>query len=403
MIHSMRWFGHNDPVSLMDLRQAGCTGVVTALHQIPVGEVWTRAKIAERKAIIEKDNNIYTELKWIVVESLPVHESIKKGLETKDEIIDNYIISLKNLALEGIKTVCYNFMPVLDWSRTKLNYELPDGSKALRFVWEDFAVFDIYILKRPNAHQDYSIEIQEKAKVKFNDFTNEELAELQNTVLLGLPGSMEAFELEKFQGLLDEYRHIDANKLQENLLYFLEKIIPVAQELGMAMCIHPDDPPFPLLGLPRVVSTENQIDKILNTIPVRANGLTFCTGSLGVRKDNDLLQIFEKYADRVHFLHLRSTVREKMQNENLPGVFYEGSHIYGDTDMVKIINAVLKEEKSRVKAGLNPIPMRPDHGHQMLDDIHKSTYPGYSAIGRLKGLAELRGIELAVKNFQAKY
>ena len=303
MIHTMRWFGPNDPVSLMDLRQAGCEGVVSALHQIPVGEVWTWEAIKERIDIIEAENDRYIPLKWEVVESLPVHEDIKKGLPSRNKFIENYKISLKNLADTGIKTVCYNFMPVLDWSRTKLDHELPDGSKALRYVWNDFAAFDLYILKRPGADSDYTEETISKSKERFDQMTSEEKAELQNTVLLGLPGSMEAFHLETFQGLLDNYKYISQELLRENLHFFVKEVTPFAEELGIKMCIHPDDPPFPLLGLPRVVSTEADLTALMNASEVNANGITFCTGSLGVRPDNDLAGILEKFADRVHFLH----------------------------------------------------------------------------------------------------
>ncbi len=399
MIHTMRWFGPNDPVSLMDLRQAGCEGVVSALHQIPVGEVWSLDAIKERIKIIEEDNHQYTPLKWVVVESLPVHEDIKKGLPSRRKYIDNYKLSLKNLAEAGIKTVCYNFMPVLDWSRTKLNYEMPDGSRALRYVWYDFAAFDLYILQRPGAKAEYSEETILKSKERFNQMSEEEKAELQNTVLLGLPGSMEAFHLETFQGLLDNYKNIGADLLRENLHYFVKEVTPFAEELGIKMCIHPDDPPFPLLGLPRVVSTEADLSALMNASNVNANGITFCTGSLGVRPDNNLAAILEKFADRVHFLHFRATKRELTDEfTGRPLIFHEADHLTGDADMVELIKIVVKEEGRRKGLGLknNRIPMRPDHGHQMLDDLKKSTYPGYSAIGRLKGLAELRGIEVAV-------
>lgn len=399
MIHTMRWFGPNDPVSLMDLRQAGCEGVVSALHQIPVGEVWTWEAIKERIDIIEAENDHYIPLKWEVVESLPVHEDIKKGLPSRNKFIENYKISLKNLADAGIKTVCYNFMPVLDWSRTKLDHEMPDGSKALRYVWNDFAAFDLYILKRPGAEADYTEETISKSKERFDQMTSEEKAELQNTVLLGLPGSMEAFHLETFQSLLDNYKYISQELLRENLHFFVKEVTPFAEELGIKMCIHPDDPPFPLLGLPRVVSTEADLSALMNASEVNANGITFCTGSLGVRPDNDLAGILEKFADRVHFLHFRATKRELTDEiSGRPLIFHEADHLTGDVDMVELIKIVVKEERRRKSLGLknNRIPMRPDHGHQMLDDLSKTTYPGYSAIGRLKGLAELRGVELAV-------
>lgn len=282
MIHTMRWFGPNDPVSLMDIRQAGCAGIVTALHQIPVGEIWTVEAIEERKMIVEADNNKFTPLKWLVVESLPVHEDIKKGLPEREKWIENYKTSLRNLALCGIKTVCYNFMPVLDWSRTNLNYEMPDGGKALRFVWEDFAIFDLYILKRPGAENDYTVEVKTSALNKLQAMSASEIHTLANTVLLGLPGSEEAFDLATFQGLLDAYTHIGDTELREHLYYFIQQVAPVAQEVGINLCVHPDDPPKPLLGLPRVVSTENDLKQLMAACNIRNNGITFCTGSLGL-------------------------------------------------------------------------------------------------------------------------
>ena len=398
MIQTMRWFGLNDPVSLMDIRQAGCSGVVTALHQIAVGEVWNESAILERINIVEADNQQFTTLNWEVVESLPVHEDIKKGLSTRDIYIENYKISLQNLAKCGIKIVCYNFMPVLDWSRTNLNYEMPDGSRALRFVWEDFVIFDLYILKRPNSQNDYAEEVQISAKKKFDSMTKEEISGLRNTVLLGLPGSEEAFELENFQGLLNNYATIGDTELRQNLYYFIKQVAPVAQELGVKLCIHPDDPPFSLMGLSRVVSTENDLAQLMAACDVNANGITFCTGSLGIRADNNLPKMIERFGNRIHFLHLRTTKREK----NLPGDvsqnFHEAAHLAGDVDMYEVVKAVVLEEKKREKEGRidAKIPMRPDHGHQMLDDLHKKTYPGYSAIGRLKALAELRGLEMGI-------
>ena len=393
MIQTMRWFGPNDPVSLMDIRQAGCSGVVTALHQITVGDVWSETDISERINIVEADNQRFTSLNWEVVESLPVHEDIKKGLPSREIYIENYKISLRNLAKCGIKIVCYNFMPVLDWSRTNLNYEMPDGSFALRFVWEDFAIFDLFILKRPNAEIDYTPEVQASAKKKFEAMTQAEIDALKNTALLGLPGSEEAFKLEKFQGLLDNYRYIGDAELRQNLYYFIRQIAPIAQELGINLCIHPDDPPMPLLGLPRVVSTENDLAQLMEAYNNPVNGITFCTGSLGVREDNNLPKMIERFGDRIHFIHLRTTKREENSKN-----FHEAAHLAGDVDMYEVVKALVLEEKRRKKEGRvdAKIPMRPDHGHQMLDDLHKKTYPGYSAIGRLKGLAELRGLEMGI-------
>jgi mannonate dehydratase len=395
MIHTMRWYGPKDPTSLMDLRQSGCSGVVTALHHVPVGEVWTVEEIKKRIAIIEADNHKYVPLHWSVVESLPVHEDIKRALPSRDQIIENYKTSLRNLGACGVKIVCYNFMPVLDWSRTDLSYEMPDGSRALRFVWEDFAVFDLYILKRPNAAKDYTEEVQNAAKTKFEKMTEAEKQLLTNNMLLGLPGAEESFQLDQFQAHLDTYAHIDAQKLKENLFYFISQVAPIAEEAGVVMCIHPDDPPKPLLGLPRILSTEKDVDELFASTNIRANGLTFCTGSFGVRPDNDLPKMAAKFADRIHFIHLRATKRE----EN-PLNFHEADHLEGDVDMVAVIKEILIEEKRRKSIGATDaqIPMRPDHGHQMMDDLNsgKKTYPGYTAIGRMRGLAELRGIERAL-------
>jgi len=394
MIHTMRWFGPNDPVSLMDIRQAGCSGVVSALHQIPVGDVWSAEAIKERQSMIEAGNKDYTALHWLVVESLPVHEHIKKGLPSRDQYIENYKTSLRNLAACGITTICYNFMPVLDWSRTALDYTMPEGHKTLRFVWEDFALFDLYILKRPDAALDYEPEIQASALAKMQRMSEDEIAVLTNTVLLGLPGSEEAFDLAGFQDLLDAYAHISDRQLRENLYYFVRQVAPLAQELGINLCIHPDDPPRSLLGLPRVVSTEADLEELMLACNVRANGITFCTGSLGVRDDNHLVRIIERFGNRIHFVHLRTTKRETGTRN-----FHEAPHLNGDVDMYEVVKAFVHEEEKRKIAGYTDqqLPMRPDHGFQMLDDLHKRTYPGYSGIGRLKALAELRGLEMGIK------
>ncbi|AEE54069.1 mannonate dehydratase [Haliscomenobacter hydrossis] len=390
MIQTMRWFGPKDPVALSHIRQAGCTGVVTALHQIPVGDVWLQESVQERINTIAQTEGLY----WSVVESLPVHEAIKKGLPSREQYIANYQSSLRNLAACGIRTVCYNFMPVLDWSRTNLEYQLPNGAKTLRFVWQDFAVFDLCILKRPGADKDYAPEVQKAAVAQFAGMSEAAKQKLQQTALLGLPGSEEAFSLENFQGLLDAYAGIGDAELRQNLYYFIQQVAPVAEECGINLCIHPDDPPRPLLGLPRVVSTARDLQQLLDACPLRANGITFCTGSLGVRADNDLPAIFTRFADRIHFIHLRATKRE----EN-PLNFHEADHLTGDVDMYAVVKAIVLEEKRRAALGLEDaqIPFRPDHGHQMLDDLGKKTYPGYSAIGRLKGLAEIRGLELGIR------
>ncbi|MBC6992383.1 mannonate dehydratase [Hymenobacter sp. BT491] len=390
----MRWFGPHDPVSLFDIRQAGCSGVVTALHQLPVGAVWSVDEIKTRQQLIEADNEKYAPLHWAVVESLPVHEDIKKGLPARATYIENYKQSLRNLAACGIQTVCYNFMPVLDWSRTNLSYEMPDGSRALRFVWQDFALFDLFILKRPNAAADYEADVIEAARQQFAAMTAEQVAQLTNTVLLGLPGSEEAFELSGFQGLLDQYAAIDSQELRQNLYHFMREVGPVAQEVGVNLCIHPDDPPYPLLGLPRVVSTEADLVELMEAYDAPANGITFCTGSLGVRSDNDLPGMVRRLGQRIHFIHLRATKREAN-----PRNFHEADHLAGDVDMYAVVREIVQEEQRRAQAGsgVSQLTMRPDHGHQMLDDLHKKTYPGYSAIGRLRGLAELRGLEYGIR------
>ncbi|GGF08868.1 mannonate dehydratase [Hymenobacter cavernae] len=400
MLHTMRWFGPHDPVSLFAIRQAGCTGVVTALHQLPVGAVWSVEDIKARQQLIEADNQEYSPLHWAVVESLPVHEDIKKGLPTRATYIANYKESLRNLAACGIRTVCYNFMPVLDWSRTNLNYVMPDGSRALRFVWQDFALFDLFILRRPGAEADYESEVIAAARHQYNQMSAEQIAELTNTVLLGLPGSEEAFELASFQSLLDQYASIDSQALRQNLYYFIEEVGPVATEVGVNLCIHPDDPPYSLLGLPRVVSTEADLVELMKAYDAPANGITFCTGSLGVRTDNDLAGIVRRLGERIHFIHLRATKRE----EN-PRNFHEADHLTGDVDMYAVVRELVLEEQRREQTGqsISNVPMRPDHGHQMLDDLNKKTYPGYSAIGRLRGLAELRGLELGVRRSLAAH
>jgi len=394
MLHTMRWFGPHDPVSLFDIRQAGCAGVVTALHQLPVGVEWPVAEIQARQQLIAADNATHAPLHWAVVESLPVHEAIKKGLPAREQYIANYQASLRNLAACGVRTVCYNFMPVLDWSRTNVRYEMPDGSRALRFVWQDFAVFDLCILQRPGAEAAYEPAVAEAARQQFAAMSPATIAELHDTVLMGLPGSEEAFELASFQQLLDEYADIGAATLRANLHYFIQQVAPVAQEVGVNLCIHPDDPPYPLLGLPRVMSTAADIAALLAACDVPANGLTFCTGSLGVRADNDLPALARQFGPRIHFVHLRATKRE-----DNPRNFHEADHLAGDVDMYAVVRELLLEEQRRAAAGQvdSTLPMRPDHGHQMLDDLKKTTYPGYSAIGRLRGLAELRGLEYGLR------
>jgi mannonate dehydratase len=380
MEQTWRWFGPSDPVTLSDVKQTGATGVVTALHHIPHGEIWTTDEINKRKNEIKKAG-----LRWSVVESITVHENIKTRTGDYKEYIEKYKTSIRNVAACGISVLTYNFMPVNDWTRTSLNYKMPDGSLALSFNWIDLAVFDIYILKRKNADDSYSHDILRKAEEHFKNYSNEELEALGGVVMFGIPGEKKISTTDMLQKL-ELYKDIDASALRENLCYFQNEISAVAQECGVKLAIHPDDPPFPILGLPRIVSNQDDFEYFLSKVDNAANGVCFCTGSLGASKSNNLTEMVKRIGEKIHFIHLRNVTKDKEGN------FYEADHLDGDNDMYAIVKELLLlQQKLKIS-----IPFRPDHGHQMLDDLHKNTNPGYSAIGRLRGLAELRGLEMGI-------
>ena len=396
MREAWRWFGPNDPISITDIRQTGATDIVSALHSIPSGDVWPTEQIKAYKALVEKDNNSHSSLIWSVVESIPVHEDIKLGRESNQRYVDAWIASMENLAKCGVKTICYNFMPVIDWTRTDLKFKLANGGYALRFDQQKFAAFDLFILKRENAETDYSKEELIQAKATFIAMSEEERTLLTNNIIAGLPGKMtDAYNIDNFRQMLANYKDISKDILRKNLFSFLSQVLPKAEQLGVKLAIHPDDPPRDMLGLPRIICTSEDLDVLFTALPSPANGITLCAGTYGSRPDNDLPVMAKKYGSRIHFAHLRGVSRDKEEQRS----FYEAEHLSSDVDMVAVISALLKEEKIRASKQENhEIFIRPDHGHQILDDINKQGNPGYSCIGRLKGLAEIRGVIKALNS-----
>ncbi|MCI2285113.1 mannonate dehydratase [Colwellia sp. MSW7] len=390
MREAWRWFGPNDPVSIADIRQTGATDVVSALHTIPTGEVWPIDQIKIHKGLIEKNNKNQSSLIWSVVESIPVHEDIKLGRVDNQRYVDAWITSMENLAKCGIKTICYNFMPVIDWTRTDLKFQLPNGGYALRFDQQKFAAFDLFILQREQAETDYSAAEIKQAKTAFLAMSEADRALLAKNIIAGLPGKMtDAYTLDNFRNALANYKNITKDILRKNLFSFLTQVLPKAEQLGVKLAIHPDDPPRDMLGLPRIICTAEDLDILFSALPSPANGITLCAGTYGSRPDNNLPEMAKDFGSRIHFAHLRGVAKDKDEQRS----FYEADHLSSDVDMVRVISALLNEEKRREgKKGNNDIFFRPDHGHQILDDIYKQGNPGYSCIGRLKGLAEIRGV-----------
>ena len=396
MREAWRWFGPNDPVTITDIRQTGATDIVSALHTIPTGEVWPLEHIHTHKELIEKNNTVQSSLVWSVVESIPVHEDIKLGRENNQRYVDAWIASMENLAKCGIKTICYNFMPVIDWTRTDLKFQLPNGGYALRFDQQKFAAFDLFILQRENAAADYSDEELTQAKSIFSTMSEDDKALLTNNIIAGLPGKMtDAYTIDNFRSMLANYKDITKDILRKNLFSFLSQVLPKAEQLGVKLAIHPDDPPRDMLGLPRIICTSEDLDILFSALPSSANGITLCVGTYGSRPDNNLPVMAKEYGSRIHFAHLRGVSRDKNEQRS----FYEAEHLSSDVDMVGVISALLKEEKTRGENhNNNEIFIRPDHGHQILDDVNKQGNPGYSCLGRLKGLAEIRGVIKALSS-----
>jgi mannonate dehydratase len=395
MREAWRWFGPNDPVTIADIKQTGATDVVSALHSIPTGEVWLTEQIKAHKALIENNNNSQSSLVWSVVESIPVHEDIKLGRENNQRYVDAWIESMANLAHCGIKTICYNFMPVIDWTRTDLKFKLPNGAYALRFDQEKFAAFDLFILQREDAKADYSDKETMQAKKVFLAMSDDEKSLLTKNIIAGLPGKMtDGYTIDNFRSMLANYKDITKDILRKNLFSFLSQVLPKAEQLGVKLAIHPDDPPRDMLGLPRIICTSEDLDILFSELPSPANGITLCAGTYGSRPDNNLPVMAKNYGSRINFAHLRGVSRD----ENEQRSFYEAEHLSSDIDMVAVISALLKEEKMRGENSDNhEIFIRPDHGHQILDDINKQGNPGYSCLGRLKGLAEIRGVIKALR------